>query len=59
MPAALYARWAQEYDKRNMNIQLRYLPVGTGEGIKQISHGASDFGAGEAELTDQERKEGT
>lgn len=58
VPAPLYARWAQEYDKRNKNIQLRYLPVGTSEGIKQISHGASDFGAGEVELTNQERKEG-
>ena len=58
VPAPLYARWAQEYDKRNTNIQLRYLPVGTSEGIKQISHGTSDFGAGEVELTRQERNDG-
>ena len=32
-------------------------PVGTSEGIKQISHGAGDFGAGEAPLTEKERKE--
>ena len=37
---------------------MRYLPVGTSEGIKQISHGAGDFGAGEAQLTEKERKEG-
>lgn len=58
VPAPLYARWAQEYDKRNTSNQLRYLPVGTSEGIKQISHGTSDFGAGEAQLTHQERKQG-
>jgi phosphate transport system substrate-binding protein len=58
VPAPLYNRWAQEYGKRNPRIQLRYLPIGTNEGIKQISHGAGDFGAGEARLTEKERKEG-
>lgn len=59
VPAPLYNRWAQEFDKRNPNLQMRYLPVGTSEGIKQISHGAGDFGAGEAQLTEKERKEGS
>lgn len=59
VPAPLYSRWAQEYDKRNPNIQMRYLPVGTSEGIKQISHSAGDFAAGEAQLTDKDRKEGS
>jgi phosphate transport system substrate-binding protein len=58
VPAPLYNRWTQEYAKRNSNIQMRYLTVGTTEGIKQMSHGAGDFGAGEAQLTDKERKEG-
>jgi phosphate transport system substrate-binding protein len=58
VPAPLYARWTQEFGKRNSGIQMRYLPVGTSEGIKQISHGAGDFGAGEAQLTETERKEG-
>ena len=58
VPAPLFSRWTQEY-KRNPNLQMRYLPVGTSEGIKQISHGAGDFAAGEAQLTDKERKEGS
>jgi phosphate transport system substrate-binding protein len=57
VPAPIYNRWTQEYGKRSQSIQMRYLPVGTSEGIKQISHGAGDFGAGEARLTDKERKE--
>src|SRR5580700_10031849 len=57
VPAPLYSRWTQEYGKRNANLQMRYLPVGTSEGIKQISHNAGDFGAGEAQLTDKARKE--
>jgi phosphate transport system substrate-binding protein len=58
VPAPLYNRWAQEFGKRSPSIQLRYLPVGTSEGIKQISHGVGDFGAGEAQLADKERKDG-
>jgi phosphate transport system substrate-binding protein len=57
VPAPLYNRWTQEYGKRNANIQLRYVPIGTSEGIREISRGASDFGAGEAQLTEKERKE--
>src|ERR1700723_1075747 len=59
VPAPLYARWTQEYGKRSANIQIRYLPIGTSEGIKEISRGASDFGAGEAQLTEKQRKEGS
>jgi phosphate transport system substrate-binding protein len=58
VPAPLYSRWTQEYGKRNPHIQMRYLAVGTSEGIKQISHGIGDFGAGEAPLTEKERKQG-
>ena len=58
VPAPLYNRWTQEYGKHKSTIQMRYLPVGTSEGIKQISHNAGDFGAGEAQLTERERKDG-
>jgi phosphate transport system substrate-binding protein len=58
VPAPLYNRWTQEYGKRSASLQMRYLPAGTSEGIKQISHSAGDFGAGESQLTDRERKEG-
>jgi phosphate transport system substrate-binding protein len=58
VPAPLYNRWTQEYNKRGTRFQMRYLTVGTSEGIKQISHGIGDFGAGEAPLTEKERNEG-
>jgi phosphate transport system substrate-binding protein len=57
VPAPLYTRWTQEYSQHSSHIQMRYLPVGTSEGIKQVAHGVGDFGAGEAQLTDKERKE--
>jgi len=58
VPAPLYNKWSQEYNKRNPGIQMKYVPLGTSEGIKQISQGSGDFGAGEAQLTAAERKEG-
>jgi phosphate transport system substrate-binding protein len=58
VPAPLYSRWAREFVRHNAKVQLRYVPVGTSEGVKQISHGSGDFAAGEALLTDEERKEG-
>lgn len=59
VPAPLYTRWTQEYGKRSANIQIRYVPIGTSDGIKEISRDASDFGAGEAQLTERQRKEGS
>jgi phosphate transport system substrate-binding protein len=58
VPAPLYADWSQAYNKRNPGIQMRYLPIGTSEGIKEISRGNGDFGAGEVPLTAAEQAEG-
>jgi phosphate transport system substrate-binding protein len=58
VPVPLYRKWAEEYNKRGSAIQFQYLPVGTSEGIKQISRGVGDFGAGEVPLTAKERTEG-
>ena len=55
VPAPLYLKWAEAYNKRNPNIQMRYLPLGTSEGIAQISRGSGDFAAGEVPLTAKER----
>ena len=59
VPAPLYNRWTQEYGSHKPDVQMRYLTVGTSEGIKTISHGSGDFAAGEAQLTEKERKEGS
>ena len=58
VPVPLFHKWAEEYNKRSSTIQFQYLPLGTVEGIKQISHGSGDFGAGEVPLTAKERSEG-
>jgi phosphate transport system substrate-binding protein len=58
VPAPLYAKWAEQFNQRQAGTQLRYLPIGASEGIKQISHGSGDFGAGEVPLTAADRTEG-
>jgi phosphate transport system substrate-binding protein len=59
VPAPLYAKWAEQFNKREPGVQLRYLPIGASEGIKQISHGSGDFGAGEVPLSQADRTEGS
>lgn len=58
VPAPLYSKWTQAYNKRNPKIQVQYIPLGTSEGIEQLEGGNRDFGAGEAPLTARQRSEG-
>jgi phosphate transport system substrate-binding protein len=55
VPAPLYTKWAEQYNQRDPKIQVRYVALGTSEGLAQISHGSGDFGAGEVPLTDATR----
>src|SRR5260221_3579286 len=57
VPAPLYTAWAQEYVKHDSKIQVRYVPAGTEEGIKQVAHGSGDFAAGELPLSEKQRAE--
>jgi len=57
VPAPLYNKWSEEYNKRSSNLRVRYLPLGTSESIKEISHGSGDFAAGEVPLTAKERSD--
>jgi phosphate transport system substrate-binding protein len=58
VPAPLFDKWAEAYNERKFSTQLRYLPIGTNEGIEEISHGSGDFGAGEVPLTAEQRARG-
>lgn len=59
VPAPLFSKWNEEYNKRNPALQTRYLPIGTSESISEISRGVGDFGAGEAPLTATQRADGS
>ena len=55
VPAPLYAKWTEAYNKRKPGIQMRYLPAGTSEGINSLAHGSGDFAAGEAQLSAKDK----
>jgi phosphate transport system substrate-binding protein len=57
IPAPLYGAWGDAYSGRNPQVQIKYLPLGSGEGIKQITAGSADFAAGEIPISDQEVQE--
>ncbi len=50
VPAPLYAKWTEAFNRRQSGVQMRYLPAGTSEGINSLAHGSGDFAAGEALL---------
>jgi phosphate transport system substrate-binding protein len=51
LPVHLYRAWTEAFNKENSQIRVEYLPLGSSEGIKQISNGSGDFGAGEIPLS--------
>ncbi|MFS8801161.1 phosphate ABC transporter substrate-binding protein PstS [Synechococcus sp. R60.2] len=44
-PAPIYQTWAQEFGKKNPNIQVNYQSVGSGAGRQQFVARTVDFGA--------------
>ena len=56
IPAPLYGAWGEAYTARSPQVQVKYLPLGSGEGIRQITVGSADFAAGEIPITDKEVK---
>lgn len=58
VPLPLYRKWADLYNQNSKTVQVQYIAMGTVEGIAQITHGTSDFGAGEVPLTVEERRVG-
>jgi phosphate transport system substrate-binding protein len=56
IPAPLYGAWGEAYSSRSPQVQVKYLPLGSGEGIRQITAGSADFAAGEIPISDKEVK---
>jgi phosphate transport system substrate-binding protein len=57
MPEPLYVLWGDEYHKLHSETQLRYLPVGTSESVKNVLSGAGDLGGGDAPIPEQQLKD--
>ena len=48
----LYQAWIKEFSRIHSRVQIRYVPVGSSESIRQISQGVGDFGGGDVPLPD-------
>ena len=55
VPAPLYTQWTEAYNRRNSSYRMRYLPIGTSEGIGNAARGSGDFAAGEAQLSAKDK----
>ena len=56
LPEPLYIAWGDEYHKRHPDVQVRYLPEGTGESSREILAGVGDMGGGDAPNPEKELK---
>ena len=54
LPIHLYQAWASKFNARDERVQVRYVPLGTSESIRQITQGIGDFGGGEVLLSDEQ-----
>ena len=57
IPVYLYQAWTSKFNAANDQIQVRYLPLGTSESIRQVKAGIGDFGGGEILLTEEQMRE--
>jgi len=53
-PYPVYAKWFDEYHKRDRQIQFNYQSIGSGGGIRQLQAGTVDFGATDSPMTDEQ-----
>lgn len=52
LPAPVYAKWADTYQKETGN-KVNYRGIGSSGGVKQIIANTVDFGASDAPLSDE------
>ncbi|HEY7116451.1 MAG TPA: phosphate ABC transporter substrate-binding protein PstS, partial [Tepidisphaeraceae bacterium] len=56
-PYPFYAKLFAEYNGLRPNVRINYSSVGSGQGIRQICDLASDFGASDAPMTDEQMRQ--
>src|SRR5271155_3521780 len=59
MPEPLYLAWNDEYHKQRPNVQVRYLPEGSGAGATRVLAGTGDFAGGDAPIPEKDLKGST
>ena len=56
-PSQVYLRWAGSYEKQGGGAPVSYKPTGSGDGVKQISARAVQFGGSDTPLSPKELAE--
>jgi phosphate transport system substrate-binding protein len=54
LAAPLYAKWVDAFAKTHPDVRIQYQPLGSTEGIREVSNRAVDFGATDAPMTEDE-----
>jgi phosphate transport system substrate-binding protein len=52
--APIMVRWSEEFEKAHPDVEIVYLPVGSGGGITNFTQGIVDFAASDAAMTDEQ-----
>jgi len=52
--ARIMERWSEDFANANPNVQIIYLPVGSGTGITSFTDGIVDFAASDAAMSDEQ-----
>lgn len=50
----IFSKWEDVYHKQHPDVQIAYLPLGSGAGIAQTLSGMADFGGTDAPVADRE-----
>ena len=50
IPLRSYAKWLQEFGRRDKKVQALYLPYGSAQAVEMVAAGNADFGASDAPL---------
>lgn len=55
-PAPIYQKWFDTFTRGRPDVQIQYAAVGSGEGIRRLLAGQTDFGASDMPLSAEELK---
>jgi phosphate transport system substrate-binding protein len=53
-PYPIYSKWFSEFHELNSGIQINYMSIGSGAGIRQLLEGTVDFGASDLPMTEEQ-----
>lgn len=56
-PSRVYERWTQRFAEQNQGVTVRYVPTGSGDGVKQIKARSVHIGGTDNPLTPQQLAE--